>query len=204
MGKYVVKNGVLVRDKTYYGEFGTALKVRDVAFTYRMGAGFAGTVNRTHPASINPYLKDATNPPTFFGQAVMMNTSTNAVRSVISSDSSITDIFGVVVRPYPFQGVTAPTGNYAGVSTPTWGTSQLPDGAVDILTLGFILVPVNGSPSMGGTPYVYYGTSTGAHVQSGFEAASGSNIAGLTGLLYSTLYNSPADSNGVAELRFHV
>jgi hypothetical protein len=56
MTKYIVKNGVLVRDKNWYGEFGTARKVRDVAFTYRMGAGFAGTVNRSHPASINHFL----------------------------------------------------------------------------------------------------------------------------------------------------
>jgi hypothetical protein len=203
MSKYIVKNGVLVRDKNWYGEFGTARKVRDVAFTYRMGAGFAGTVNRTHPASINPYLKDPTNPPTFFGQAVVMNTATNAVRSVISSDSSITDIFGIVVRPFPFQGVTAPTGNYAGSST-VWGSGTLPDGAVDVLTQGFILASVNGSPSMGSVVYVYYGTSTGSHVQSGFEAASGANIATINGLLYSTLFNSPADSSGVAEIRFHV
>jgi hypothetical protein len=133
-----------------------------------------------------------------------MNTATNSVRSVGTGDSAITDLFGIVVRPYPFQGVTAPTGNYAGVSSPTWGTSQLPDGAVDVLTQGFILVSVNGSPSMGSVVYVYYGTSTGAHVQSGFEAASGSNIATINGLLYSTLFNSPADSSGVAEIRFHV
>jgi hypothetical protein len=209
MSKYIVKNGILVRDKSTAGveyvnpQGVTIIKTRDVAFTYRMGAGFAGTVNRSHPASINPYLKDATYPPTFFGQAVVMSTSTNSVRAIIAGDSAITDIFGVVVRPFPFQGVTAPTGNYAGSST-TWGSGTLPDGAVDILTSGFILVPVNGTTAMGGVAYVYYGTSTGAHVQSSFEAASGSNIAGLTGGGYSTLYNSPPDSNGVAELRFHV
>ena len=34
----------------------TRQKTRDVAFTFRMGAGFAGDVNRTHPASIEPVM----------------------------------------------------------------------------------------------------------------------------------------------------
>jgi len=175
-----------------------------VAFTYRMGAGFAGTVSRTHPASIAPYLKDATNPPTFFGQPVIVNTSANTVRAVLDSDRSggATNVFGVVCRPYPFQGVTAPTNNYAGTGT-TWGTSQLPDGAVDILLSGFILVATQGTPTLGGSVYIWTAAASGNHITGGWEATnpSGNGFGVSWGM--STLFNSPVDSNGVAELKFN-
>ena len=113
MKNYTIKNGILVRkrNKLSYGAYGTACKVRDVAFAFRMGAGFAGAVNTSHPANIRGFLKDATNPPTFFGQPVMINASANSVRAVLDTDRTggATDVFGVVVRPYPFLGSTAPT-----------------------------------------------------------------------------------------------
>jgi hypothetical protein len=207
MKNYTVKNGVLVRKKSFeklpYGAFCT--KTRDVAFQYRMGAGFAGTVNRSHPATIAPFLKDATNPPTFFGQAVAINSSTNAVRSYIAGDSTTpTDVFGVIVRPFPFQGATAPTANYAGTGT-TWGTGQLPDGAVDVLLSGFIMVPVVGSPSNGSAVYVWDAASQASpyHLQSSWEASTpgGNGFAVTWG---KTQFASPADANGIAELRFNV
>jgi hypothetical protein len=204
MKKYVVKNGLLVRrnpEKLAYGAF--SVKTRDVAFSFRMGAGFAGAVNTSHPVSIRGFLKDPTNPPTFFGQAVALNPSSNAVRSYIVSDStSPTDVFGVVVRPYPFQGVTAPTNNYAATGT-TWGTSQLPDGAVDILLSGYIMVAVNGTPSNGSTAYVWTATSAAPHVQSGWEASTPSSN-GFAVTWDKTQFASPPDANGIAELRFNI
>lgn len=205
MKNFVVKNGVLVRDSGFkklpYG----AYKTRDVAFTFRMGAGFAGTVNTSHPAAIRGFLKDPTNPPTFFGQAVAINPSSNAVRSYIASDSTTpTDVFGVIVRPYPFQGATAPTANYAGTGT-TWGGGQLPDGAVDVLLSGFIMVPVVGTPSNGSTAYIWDAASQPSpyHIQSGWEAATpSSNGFAITN--QKTSFASPPDANGIAELRFNV
>ena len=41
-----------------------------VAFPFRMGAGFAGDVNRTHPATIEPNVNDTVNPLSFFGRNI--------------------------------------------------------------------------------------------------------------------------------------
>ncbi len=207
MRDFVVRNGLLVKKnalaKLPYGSF--CVKTRDVAFTYRMSAGFAGTVNTSHPATIRGFLKDPTNPPTFFGQAVAINPSSNGVRSYISSDSTTpTDVFGVIVRPYPFLGSTAPSNAYAGTgSTPPYGGNQLPDGAVDVLLAGYIMVAVNGTPSNGSEAYVWTAASSSPHVQSGWEAASpSSNGFGVT--WDKTQFASPPDANGIAELRFNV
>jgi len=204
---FVVKNGLLVRKKNFdklpYQSF--SVKTRDVAFPFRMGAGFAGAVNRSHPANIVPFLKDPTNPPTFFGQAVNINPASNAVRSYIASDSTTpTDVFGVIVRPYPFLGVTAPTNNYAGTGqTPPFGGNQLPDGAVDVLLCGFIMVSVNGTPSNGSQAFVWDAASSPPHVQSGWEASTpGSNGFAVT--WDKITYASPPDASGIAELRFNV
>ena len=203
MKNYTIKNGLLVRKpgfkKLPYG----AYKTRDVAFSYRMGAGFAGQVNTTHPASIRGFLKDPTNPPTFFGQAVILNPASNAVRSYISGDSTTpTDVFGVIVRPFPFLGATAPTGSYAGTGT-TFNTGQLPDGAVDVLLSGYIMVSVTGTPSNGSTAYVWTAVSSPPHVQSGWEASTPSTN-GFAVTWDKTTFASPPDANGVAELRFNI
>lgn len=204
MKNYTVKNGLLTRknkiEKLPYGAFG--IKTRDVAFQYRMGAGFAGTVNTSHPATIRGFLKDPTNPPTFFGQAVAINPASNGVRSYVAGDSTTpTTVFGVIVRPFPFLGSTPPTGAYAGTA---FGTGQLPDGAVDVLLSGFIMVSVVGSPTNGSACYIWDAVSSPPHVQSGWEAsAPGSNGFAVTNPL-STQFASPPDANGIAELRFNV
>jgi hypothetical protein len=78
----------------------------DTAFTFRMGAGFAGDVNRGHPASILPCLIDPTNPVTAFGVPVITVSTSNGVRPFGTGDSGVTDAFGVSVRPYPYQQAT--------------------------------------------------------------------------------------------------
>jgi len=216
MSKYIAKNGFLVRDKSFYGEWGTSLKVRDVAFTFRMGNGFAGSVNRTHPATIAPYLKDSTTPPTFFGQPVLLNPTAGTVRGIIDTDRTggtatvsggnaipVTDVFGIVVRPYPFQGVTAPTNNYAGTGSFPTSSGGLPDGAVDVLLSGFIMVQVNGSPTNGSKVWIWTANNTSPHQLGGFEASDPSTSG--FGLTWDKItFGSPVDANGIAELRFNV
>jgi hypothetical protein len=203
MKTFKVKNGLLVRDKSPYGAWGSGLfkKTRDVAFQFRMGAGFAGTVNTSHPANIRGFLKDSTNPPTFFGQAVKINPATNAVRAIIAGDSAATDIDGVIVRPFPFLPVFPPNTPYGGQTT--FGTSTLPDGAVDVLLSGFIMVPVVGAPSNGSAADVWFAATAAPHVQSGFEATH-TGGSSFTITWNKTHFASPADSNGVAELAFNI
>lgn len=181
-------------------------KVRDSinpsAFPFRMGAGSAGTVTRTHPASISAYLNDPTYPLTLFGQAVLANPTENDVRAVLTSDSAITDLFGVSVRPYPFAGTPI-----ASVGAPSnfGGEGPAPSLPVDVLRSGSILVPVSGSPdnvALGGTVYLWTSASAGDHVLGGFEADDGGSDTAT--LVSGILWGGPPDANGIAELLFHV
>lgn len=171
-------------------------RVGDVAFQFRMGAGFPGDVNRTHPVSISPYKIDATNPPTLFGQAVVFNTAANSVRAVLDTDDAITQIAGVVYRPYPTQdpGLSAAFG-VTGLGTGTPATNQ----PVDVVTLGFVMVTVVGTPTLGGAVFLWTAPASGSHVVGGFEAqASAGNTAALDTSKYR--FNGPPDANGNVEL----
>ena len=169
------------------------------AFTFRMPAGFAGEVNRTHPASISPEQNDTTNPIALPGLIAMM-TATGTVRNALASDTSNGDIWGIAVRAFPIQQTSSANAyasvGYGGVAP---GTAQ----PIDTLRSGFILVPVVGSPVKGGAVYVWTAAASGSHVQGGFEAATpgGSGFQITVGRCY---WNSPADANGLAELAFNV
>jgi hypothetical protein len=166
-------------------------RVTDVAFPFRMGAGFAGDVNRTHPASIEACLIDAAAPPLGYGYAVLPGAS-NGVRQLAAGDQGTTYIYGVTVRPYPVQqsngGMSAPFGN------------AIPpiSGVIDILKTGYIMVPIVGAVVKGGAVYVWAAASGGGHTQGGFEAGAtgGSTIA----LPNTYTFNGPADANGIGEL----
>src|SRR5262249_5668758 len=64
------------------------------AIAYRMQAGFPGDVNRMHPASIEPCLIDASAPPTAYGQAVLVDGTTQGVRPLVAGDQALTDVYG--------------------------------------------------------------------------------------------------------------
>lgn len=166
-------------------------RTHDVAFGFRMGAGFPGDVNRTHPASIIAGLMDPTTPVRLFGDVVL--TGTNTYKGIAVGDTSTLNCAGVAVRPYPTQqtsgGMTSSFGNGAPA------TNQ----PLDIINDGYVMMKCNsGTPAKGGLVYVYTGASTGAHVQgSGVEAASGSNLT----LVSNLMFNGPADANGIVEVR---
>lgn len=176
---------------------------RDAAFPFRMGAGFPGDVNRTHPASIEACLMNSSTPPTAFGQAVLADVSgaTNSVRPLSTGDGSVTDLYGITVRPFPTQAASAP-GNYGqtGTASAPYGTgapsSSFP---VDVLRTGYIMVQLNpgqASPVKGGTVYVRTGASGGNNIQGGFETAASTSAT----LSNRYTYNGPADANGNVEI----
>jgi len=176
------------------------IKFRDVAFPYRMGAGFPGDVNRAHPFSVEPCLQNATTPATLYGQAVLADTvgATNTVRMFGAGDSSVTDMYGVTVRPFPLQAATAPG---------SFGQQQLsdvttPPGSgfpIDVLRMGYIMVKLNTgqtSPTKGATVYVRTAATSGNNVQGGFETAASTSAT----LSSRYTYNGPADANGNVEI----
>lgn len=186
------------------------------AFTYRMGAGSPGDVTRIHPASIRPFVNDATgsNPLTYFGQAALFHGSTNTVRAVNhTSDSAkggtTVAIAGIDVRPYPTQ--DSGSGETYGAAA-YGGGSPIAGGVVDLLTQGSILVTQNqptgtyaAASVLGGTVYVRVTAGTIAGWTSslpvgGFEAVIDPTISTNQLVVANAVWNGPADSFGVAEL----
>lgn len=177
------------------------MKVADVAFTYRMGAGFPGDVNRTHPASISANLVDTIDYPTLYGNVVVY-TAANKVRKIKASDQSDSVALrpaGLVVRPFPAQQDSG--SNYGAASLGNAAPPQ--SGIVDVMTKGFAMVKLNAgvtAPVKGGRIYVWAAATSGNHIQGGYETApsAGNTVA----LDPSYLYNGPADADGVVEVSF--
>jgi hypothetical protein len=165
-------------------------KVRDIALQFRMGAGFAGDVNRAHPANIEPCLPDPTSPPTAYGQAVIGVTASQGVRPLAVGDAG-TSIYGVVVRPYPVQQTTG------GMAASLGGGIAGQAATVDVIKNGYVLVHVVGSPTKFGPVNIWTAAPSGAHVTGGFEAAA---TAGSTAVLAGAIFNGSPDASGIAEL----
>lgn len=169
-------------------------RTADVAYTYRMPAGFAGDINRTHPASVEACLPDPINFPTFTGQACVIDATSNLLRKVgVTDDHALTDIYGVAVRSYPTQQAT-------GGMSASFGNAVInPQQPVDVLKSGYIMVPVLGVPVKGGSVFVWALPASGSHVPGGFEtvATANSTIA-LPPNSYS--FNGGPDANGIAEV----
>jgi len=168
------------------------------AFLFRMPAGFPGDVNRTRPCTIEPTVTSSTNPPTSFGQAVVLDATTHGVRLINVSTDSVAP-YGITVRPYPSQETSTTAMGAVGFGA---GTPAL-TGIMDVLRSGYINVKVNGAtvPVKGGVVYVWHAASSGAHVQGGFEAVS---TGGSTITLTNCAFNGPTDADGVTEIMFNI
>lgn len=177
------------------GHYVGRASVRDVAFSYRMGAGFKGDVNRTHPASVEPALNDSTDPATYYGQALLATASGNKVRAVKATDTAATAIYGISVRPYPAQQTTG------GMTADFDSGGPAAGNVIDVLRSGYIMGYVNGAVVKGGQVFVWIAADSGAHKQGSFEAAA---TAGSTIALANATFNGPADVNGIAEIAFNV
>lgn len=167
---------------------------RDIAFGFRMGAGFPGDVNRTHPFSVTPNQMDGTTPVRRYGDPVLYGT--NTVRGYTAADSAVAKIKGVLVRPYPTSTTTGGMATSIGAATPPGANS-----VVDVIEDGFVMVKIDnlaaGNPTKGGTVYVWFAASAGNDVQGGFRAAANASAIAIT----NAEFTGPADANGVAEIR---
>jgi len=172
----------------------------DISFGYRMGAGFPGDVNRTHPASIEACLVDVNAPPTLYGQAVVVDATTQGVRPLVAGDSALLDIYGITVRPFPIQQQAATNYGASNIGAGTPPTSQ----PMDVLRSGYIMATLSGSTAAvkGGAVYVWIAASTGSHIQGNFEAAATGGSTIQLGL--KTTFNGPADATGVCEIAYNI
>lgn len=179
------------------------VKFRDsagVVFKFRMNAGSPGEVNRSHPCTIEPALIDASAPPTAYGQAVVVDPTTQGVRPLVAGDSALTDIYGITVRPYPLQQNSA---------SPSLGAATPPtSGVIDVLRSGYILVQgyTGISTVKGGNVYIIVSVTSGVYVQGYFSATSapgGSTTIEITGN-DKTSFNGTQDAVNVVEVAFNV
>lgn len=172
----------------------------DIAYTYRMPAGFSGDVNRTHPFWIEPCAIDQTSPPTFYGQACVLDATTHKIRSVLDGDHDLTDIYGIAVRPFPFQQATATNYGAATIGDATPPLNQ----PIDILRSGYCMVKIAGTPVKGGDVYVWADAAASANVPGIFTVTTtaGSTIGPLTTQINS--FQGGVDSGSVGEVAIHV
>jgi hypothetical protein len=180
----------------------TAGRTQDISYLGRMPAGFAGAVNRSHPMSIEPCLIDYVAPPLYYGQCVVVDPTTQGVRPLVAGDSGLTDVYGITVRPFPYQQTTGgsfPLSATIGAATPPVA------GFMGILKQGYIMVPINasGNAPVKGTPtYAWVAATSGAHIQGLWEATdNGSSIQ--VGTVPRNVYQGGWDANNVGELIFH-
>lgn len=170
----------------------------DAAFAFRMGAGFPGDANRTHPFSIEPAIMSNTPVPFYGFPVVIAADGTNGVRPFGAGDGALTTLYGVAVRPFPQQ---AATGGVFGAQA--FGVGVPPANVpVDVLRQGYVTVQLPSDSAIvakGGPVYIWTAASAGTHTQGGFE---GTNPAGNGIALAPTryMYNGPQDASGFTEL----
>lgn len=173
------------------------MKTRDAAFGFRMGAGFPGDVNRTHPANIEPAMADTVIPPTAFGQGLIVAADGKSLRPMVTGDAAQA-LYGVSVRPFPFQQSSAT--NFGSIA---FGAATPPPGVIDALRSGYIMtsIPTGQTPIKGGAVYMRVAATSGAHIMGGFEAVSD---GGNTVLISNAQFNGAPDSSGNVELMHNI
>jgi hypothetical protein len=155
-----------------------------------------------HPsATIEPTMANVALPPTGYGQAAVVNAADGTVRNVAATDTALTAIYGITVRPFPFQQSVTGAGSVYGSTG--FGTTAPPPGEIDILRAGYIMVPVVGATVKGGAVFVWIAATAAPHVQGGFEAVA---TAGSTIALADprTTFNGTPDANQLVEIAYNI
>jgi len=170
----------------------------DVAFTYRMGAGFPGDVNRTHPASITPGLMNTTTPVRLYGDPVLIDSATNSYRGFAVGDTAVVTLKGVLVRPYPTQQTSGGMSAAIGAAVPPSVAGTI----VDVIEDGYVMVKCNdfaiAASTKGGAVFIRTAATAANKIQGGFHAGDdGANAIQVT----NAEWNGPPDANGIAELK---
>lgn len=202
--RQAMRSGLTLRDMLRDGMIGKFGVFCDAAFTFRMGAGFAGDITRIENAKVEPCLIDSNAPPTLYGQPVVIDATTQGVRPIVAGDSALTDVYGFTIRPFPLQ--QGSTTNFGAVTL--GGTTTPPtSGVIDVLRSGYLLSTL-GNPGTnsvkGGAVDVWFAASSGQHVQGSIEAAhTGGSSFTISGN-DKTTFNGPADANNFVEIAFNV
>ncbi|HEY8354204.1 MAG TPA: hypothetical protein VIK69_04240 [Methylophilaceae bacterium] len=162
-----------------------------VAFLNRMPYGIPGDVTRPSQAKIETQVF---NPNAAFPAYGLFGKIDTGKFVPIGSGDSATDVYGILVRPYPTTGKNA--------SDPLGTSVPLNQGAADVLRSGYVNVKVNaGVPTVGGAVYIRVADAAPGQPIGGIEAAPDSTdtilVAGAT-------FMSGADANGNAEIAYNI
>jgi len=120
--------------------------------------------------------------------------------------STANSVYGWLVRPFPLQEFSSPSSTLNTTLSATPPTS----GIANIMTEGYIGVYVQSGASSvveGGSVYVYYSATSGAHIIGGVEGtSSGSNFAitNTTNSRKTCYFTGPCDSNGFTVVAFGI
>ena len=193
----------IIKPGRFVGRHNVCDALDPMAFQFRMTAGNIGTVNRYHPASIEPAPISGTVPPAI-GLACVIDATSKLLRLVQAGDTALTDIYGILVRPWPFQqGTAANFSGAIGFGTATPVSAQF--GVWDVLRSGYIIAPIVGTPGKGDPVFVWVAASSGAHIQGGFEAAATGGSTMAIGSLKTTFQGPPdANSPPAGEIAYNV
>lgn len=120
------------------------------------------------------------------------------MRILASGDSTLTSIYGITVRPFPFQQQS--TTNYGEAAF--GGEAPAVSGPIDILRSGYIMVKLQGAAAAtkGGAVQCCIVAGTG-YVVGGFSADT---VSGTFIALTDCTFNGPAGSDGIVDLAFNI
>lgn len=173
-------------------------RTRDVAFQFRMGAGFPGDINRTHPFSVLPGLMNETDPIRRYGEPAIAVHGADGItyRGFKAGDTRVV-VDGILVRSYPVQQMAT-----TGINSPIGAAAAPTSGVIDVLEDGFMIVKCEdfaaNPPSRSALVTVRIAATAGNKIQGGFHAAAD---AANTLTITNARWNGTADANGYAELR---
>ena len=153
------------------------------AYLFGLPLGVPGQISRDS-ATVEPQLLASSGQPTAFGVPVAIDATSHKCRAIASGDDAA-DVYGFLVRPYPFQSTQNDFGGESTVPT---------SGAVSVVKRGYILVKLNnGTAVNNGTVYVRVANASGAKVIGGIEAtADSTNTVGLTNAYFTGVGDADA------------
>jgi hypothetical protein len=134
-----------------------------------------------------------TQPPTFYGQVLVMEPTTGQVRPPNATDPAAPNFYGLYVRPYP----THATQDALGVDTPPT------QGEANVLKRGYMVVRLMAGVAIKGGP-VTVGLAGGATPVGGITGLPvGAGVA-LLGDPATTYFMGPADATGMCEIAYNI
>jgi hypothetical protein len=168
-----------------------------VAFTYALPAGIPGSANRINAgATIEAQVIAATNPPTFYGQIVMVDPVTGQIRPSVAGDGATPNFYGILVRPYPTHAT----------QDPPWINTPPTAGICDVMKRGYMICHLFGGAQVAKGMPVHVGLAgvAGPNVNGGVTGGAVSSTIALLGDPKTTYFMGAADAQGVVEIAFNL